>query len=77
MPRNFDSDSPTSPVCSFVEIVDCDSCGTTFEGFFTDQSGSLSFEDMTDPPAGTHTCPGCQRVFSTELTGWTFYSEAG
>ncbi len=77
MPRDFDSDTRISQRPEFIENVDCDSCGTTFEGFFADQSGSMSFEDMTDPPAGTHTCPGCQRVFTTELTGWTFYSEAG
>ncbi len=60
-----------------MENVDCDLCGTTFDGVFSDQSGSLSVEDLTEPPIGTHTCPACQRVFTTELTGWMFYSEAG
>lgn len=76
VPRDFDSDSPTDGH-AFVENVDCECCGITFEAFFHDVGGSLSFQDMSEPPVGTHSCPGCKHVFTTELTGWTFYNEAG
>lgn len=75
-PRDFDSDDRTQTP-AFVENVDCDRCGTTFEGFFLDTTGSLSFEDMTDPPEGHHICPACGHSWRSQATGWSFYSEAG
>jgi uncharacterized Zn-finger protein len=76
MPRSFDSDDRASPL-AFCENVVCPDCDTVFEGHFVDETDSITFEDMTDPPSGTHDCPHCQRVFVTEMTGWSFYSEAG
>jgi uncharacterized protein (UPF0212 family) len=75
-PRAFDSDIPT-PQLRFVENVDCDSCGTTFEGIFLDADASLTVDDMVNPPLGVHECPCCQHTFETRLTGWSFYSEPG
>lgn len=76
MPRAFDSDAHQGRH-EFTENVDCPACGTEFEGHFIDETDSIDFEDMTEPPRGVHECPHCQRVFSTDLTGWGFYNEAG
>lgn len=76
MPRSFDSDDP-DPTLEFTENVDCPSCGEIFEGTFHDLSGSLSVQDMVDPPVGSHDCPLCRRQFTSLGTGWSFYSEAG
>lgn len=76
MARLFDSDSP-SPVLSFAENVECSSCGEIFEGTFIDYTASLSVEDLTAPPLGRHECPECGVQWSSEMTGWMFYSEAG
>lgn len=76
MPRAFDSDDRHAAL-AFVENVDCPVCDTVFEGHFVDESHSISYEDMTDPPKGVHECPHCQRVFTTEMTGWSFFSEPG
>ncbi len=76
MPRGFDSDD-RGAAPTFVENVDCPECGTVFEGLFRDFEGSMSVEDMTDPPIGFHVCPHCQRAWKSEATGWSFFSEAG
>lgn len=74
MPRMFDSSNADYQL-RFTENVDCESCGTTFEGEFHDES--LTVEDIVDPPVGEHTCPACGHHFASQMTGWTFYSEAG
>lgn len=76
MPRAFDSDE-TDPVLQFTENVTCPVCGEVFEGQFYDESSSLSVQDMTDPASGSHVCPECDHEFSSEATGWSFFSEAG
>lgn len=76
MPREFDSDAP-APVLRFTENVECPRCGEMFEGIFTDQSRSLSVQDMTDPPVGHHECCWCGHLFTSELSGWMLYGEAG
>jgi uncharacterized protein (UPF0212 family) len=76
MPRSFDSDD-SDAVLQFTENVDCPVCGERFEGIFYDQSGSLSVQDMTDPPTGRHECPRCGAMFVSDATGWSFFSEAG
>jgi predicted RNA-binding Zn-ribbon protein involved in translation (DUF1610 family) len=78
MPRNFDSDQVARGEPSrlrFTEFVDCPQCGQLSEGEFFDDS--MSVEDIVDPPTGNHVCPGCGHRWSSELTGWTFFSEAG
>lgn len=81
-PRAFDSDevarNPGHLILRFTENVECEAgCGTVFEGVFFDTTGSMTIEDMTDPPVGEHICPFCGRHWVSELTGWTFFSEAG
>lgn len=76
MPRAFDSDAAPDRL-DFTENVICGSCDEIFEGFFFDYTQSLAVEDMTEPPVGHHCCPGCGLQWSSELTGWMFYSEAG
>lgn len=76
MPRAFDSDAQPSRL-DFTENVTCEVCGEVFEGLFSDYAQSLTFQDMTDPPLGQHTCPCCGHGWCSELTGWTFFSEAG
>lgn len=74
MPRDFDSAEPDCPV-RFTELVDCPACAVTFEGVFADDS--LSVQDLADAPSARHSCPACGHRFTTQLTGWTFYTEAG
>lgn len=76
MPRAFDSDD-LPPVLSFTENVTCDRCGEIFEGQFFDYTESPSVEDLAEPPEGDHECPECGHRFSSALTGWMFYTEAG
>lgn len=76
MPRAFDSDeAPSTPV--FGELVDCPFCGERFEGEFADREASLSVQDMAVVPIGDHQCPFCDRRFSSPMTGWVMYGEAG
>lgn len=77
MPRGFDSDAVArgEQALRFVERVDCPACALVFEGVFHADADTV--EDLAAPPVGAHTCPGCGHGFGTELTGWTFYSEAG
>lgn len=75
-PRAFDSDKVRGQLW-FRENVDCPACGEVFEGEFVDNAGSMSVEDMTEPPVGSHRCPACGREWVSEMTGWMFYSEAG
>lgn len=79
MPRAFDSDERAEipEIPRFYENVDCPRCAVVFEGTFTDVTGSMSLEDMTDPPQGVHDCPGCGLGFASEFTGWSNFSEAG
>lgn len=74
MPRAFDS-GEQSGLLHFTELVDCPACGLTFDGDFTD--GSMSVEDIVDPPQGRHQCPGCGHGWVSEMTGWNFFTEAG
>lgn len=77
VPREFDSDlvARGEQRLRFVELVDCPSCDVVFDGVFDDDS--LTVEDMVDPPTGTHTCPQCGHRWTSEATGWSFFSEAG
>lgn len=77
-PRAFDSDDVARGLqvgLRFTENVDCPQCDTVFEGEFHDDS--MTVHDITDPPTGEHTCPACQHRFPTEMTGWTYFGEAG
>jgi len=74
MPRDFDSGARQMAL-RFTEIVDCPRCATAFEGVFHADGDSV--EDVVDPPIGEHECPACAHHFPSELTGWTFYTEAG
>lgn len=76
MPRAFDSDD-LPPMLSFTENVTCDVCGEIFEGLFLDYSASQSVEDLVDPPEGDHECPDCGHRWTSFMTGWMFFTEAG
>lgn len=79
-PRAFDSDEVArseGTVLRFTENVECRACETVFEGVFYDPCGSMTVEDMTDPPVGEHICPACGLHWLSEMTGWSFFSEAG
>jgi uncharacterized protein (UPF0212 family) len=76
MARSFDSDDHPL-VLHFTENLDCPRCGETFEAFFVDRSGSLSVQDLVEAPVGEHVCPWCEHMFTSEFSGWMFYSEAG
>ncbi len=73
MPR--DVDSSDNGLLVFFERVDCPACGTTFEGQFRDDSDTV--QDLTEAPQGAHECPECRYEWVSELSGWTFFSEAG
>ena len=82
MPRAFDSDEVAHGdqaageyMLRFTENVDCPACGAVSEGVFHDDSDSV--EDIDTAPVGEHTCPACGHHWASELTGWTFFSEAG
>jgi uncharacterized protein (DUF2225 family) len=82
MPRDFDSDDiarRTGAVYQlrFTENVECPICFTVFDGEFFDTTGSMTVEDMAEPPIGIHTCPACRHKWGSVYTGWQFYSEAG
>ncbi len=77
MARAFDSDDVArhgGPLI-FTENVDCPQCDTLFVAEFHDHS--MSVEDIAEAPTGEHTCPACGHTWISEVTGWTFYSEAG
>lgn len=76
MPRQFDSDDPSAELM-FSENVSCPECEEIFEGLFYDRSRSLSVQDMVEAPVGDHQCPWCEHEFSSAMTGWMFYGEAG
>lgn len=76
MPRGFDSDADPA-VLVFHENVECPFCSEIFEGQFLDHTQSLSVQDMVVAPFGDHECPECGREFSSTLSGWMFYGEAG
>lgn len=76
MPRDFDSDDFRGQL-TFTENVTCPACSEVFEGTFIDYSESQSVEDLVDPPEGDHQCDACGRRWSSRMTGWMFYSEAG
>ncbi len=78
MPRAFDSDDlrhGAPRALTFIENVECEKCGTLLDGVFHDQSTHV--EDIVEPPSGNHTCPACGHHWSSTMTGWTFYTEAG
>lgn len=77
VPRAFDSaEQPRSgtPLC-LIENVECAHCSVVFEGVFRGDADTV--EDLTDPPVGSHVCPRCGHQFTSEMSGWMFYSEAG
>jgi len=74
VPRHFDSAENQSRLV-FAELVDCPACTLVFGGVFT--SDATELDDIVETPTGAHVCPGCGHAFVTELTGWTFYTEAG
>lgn len=79
MPRAFDSDDIARDAhphrLRFTENLDCPQCTLVFEGEFFDDS--LTVQDLVDPPVGYHRCPRCGHQWTSELSGWTFYGEAG
>jgi hypothetical protein len=56
-------------------LVDCGSCGETFEGTWTDDS--MSVQDMAEPPEAGQACPACGHVQLEVYPAWCFNSEAG
>src|SRR5215472_16843731 len=44
-------------VLELTALVDCDGCGTTYEGRWQDES--MSVQDMAEPPEAEQTCPAC------------------
>lgn len=87
MPRAFDSDAkpilrdcehcdPEHPVLVFTEILTCPACAAEFEGEFVAEAAT-DVEDIDTPPQGVHECPFCQWTWTSSMTGWTVYSEAG
>jgi protein-disulfide isomerase len=76
MPRQFDSDGRTVSLV-FTENVECPACSQIFDGLFFDHTQSLSVQDMVEAPTGDHECPFCEYAFTTTLSGWMFYGEAG
>lgn len=76
MPRSFDSDSDPE-LLDFTENVECPHCSEISEGRFLDHTRSLSVQDMVEAPLGEHECPECGHQWSSAMTGWMFYSEAG
>lgn len=75
MPRDNDTDleKGSDAVLRFTGRIDCPTCGTEFEGEWTDTS--IDIEQLTDPPVGPQTCPACGWAFVAEFTGWTMYSD--
>lgn len=55
-------------------IVECPSCGTEFEGEWTDDSDTL--QDMAEAPTQMQTCE-CGKQFEETYPGWTEWSGAG
>jgi hypothetical protein len=76
MPRAFDSDDLPSTL-SFTENVSCPVCDEIFESLFVDYTQSQCVEDLTEPPGGNHECPTCGYRWSSDMTGWMFFTEAG
>ena len=56
-------------------LVDCASCGTTYEGRWLDDS--MSVQDMAEPPEAVQECPSCGHRQQEVYPGWMFRSEAG
>lgn len=79
MARLFDSDdiarAATPQPLYFTEFVDCPRCDTVVDGIFTDDS--ITVEDIVDPPTGSHACPTCGHAWTSDMTGWTLFTEAG
>jgi uncharacterized protein YlaI len=75
--RTFDSDDVArgAAVLSFTERVDCPACDTIFDATFQDDS--LTVEDISEAPTATHVCPACRHTFTTAMTGWMWFGEAG
>lgn len=59
----------------FTARVECPECETEFEAVWLDDS--ITAEDMTEPPEGDFTCPGCGHIHHQVYPGWMFRSEAG
>ena len=76
MPRAFESDDLPATL-SFTENVTCEACEEIFEGLFVDYTASQSVEDLTEPPEGHHRCPACGNEWTSAMTGWMFFTEAG
>ena len=56
-------------------LIDCEECGETFEGTWTDDS--MSVQDMAEPPQAEQTCPLCGNVQTEVYPAWCWTSEAG
>ena len=79
MARDFDSDdierAEDIQELRFAENVECPECGTLFEGEWYEPA--MSVHDIVEAPEARHRCPLCALEFTTALTGWTMYTEAG
>ena len=73
MPRSFDSDALDGAVLRFTALVDCETCGVTFDGVWEDSS--LTVEDVAEIVPATQTCPA-GHSYVVEYPGWAFFSEA-
>lgn len=79
MPRTGDSDlnrAEDEPI-TLTELVDCPSCGTTFDGIFpTEARDEDGLADVTEVEAVQH-CPACGDTFDASASGWLSYGNAG
>lgn len=56
-------------------LIDCEKCGETYEGAWTDDSASV--QDMAEPPEAEQQCSSCGHEQLETYPGWCFNSEAG
>lgn len=56
-------------------LVECPSCGISFEGQWGDDS--MDIEQMDAAPEDEQTCPECERTFWAVYPGWTEFGGAG
>jgi len=54
-------------------IVDCLSCGESFEG----QWPVEELQDREELPVASLTCPHCGETHDYEYPGWSYITEAG
>ena len=65
----------TSKVIQLSALVDCVKCGTTFTGYWQDDS--IDIEQMDAAPVMPQKCPECGHTSHVEWPGWAYHSEAG